>query len=215
MLMTVSMNDLLYLRRHLNTSRSCICVSSDLFPATVGRTSSASHLRHSPAVSREDDSRAYDAFTEQGSSASQMTAAKVMDLIARLPDTVTDKQLTPYQLTLRVKMEDGPTLLRIPKSECPDIWIRLPRYKRPKSWSQIEDPVVLLERNLCGHPLAGLLWERQFEKVLLELGWEKVSNWECIFVQKKIILIGKRGRHQFGWKEAEHGSHVEEIDDKR
>ena len=36
--------------------------------------------------------------------------------------------------------------------------------------------VVLLERNLYGHPLAGLLWERQFEKALMELGWEKVPN---------------------------------------
>ena len=33
-----------------------------------------------------------------------------------------------------------------------------------------------LERNLYGHPLAGLLWERQFEEVLLGLGWEKVPN---------------------------------------
>ena len=48
-LMTVSMDDLLYLRRHLNTSHSCICVGSDLTPATVAGTSSASHL-HSPAV---------------------------------------------------------------------------------------------------------------------------------------------------------------------
>ena len=37
----------------------------------------------------------------------------------------------------------------------------------------IEDPVVPLERNLYGHPLAGPLWERQFEKALMELGWEK------------------------------------------
>ena len=34
----------------------------------------------------KDDSGAYAVFTEQGSSASQMTAAKVMDVIARLPD---------------------------------------------------------------------------------------------------------------------------------
>ena len=34
----------------------------------------------------KDDSGAYAVFTEQGSSASQMTAAKVMDAIARLPD---------------------------------------------------------------------------------------------------------------------------------
>ena len=39
--------------------------------------------------------------------------------------------------------------------------------------------LVLLERNLYGHPLAGLLWERQFEKILLKHGWEKIPNWEC------------------------------------
>ena len=33
----------------------------------------------------KDDSGAYAVFTEQGSSASQMTAAKVMDIISRLP----------------------------------------------------------------------------------------------------------------------------------
>ena len=64
-------------------------------------------------------------------------------------------------------MEDAHKLLKIPKSECPDIWIRLPRHKWPKSWSSMEDPVVPLERNLYGHPLAGLLWERQFEKIMV------------------------------------------------
>ena len=47
-------------------------------------------------------------------------------------------------------------------------WIRLPRHNWPKSWSSMEDPVVPLERNLYGHPLAGLLWERQFEKNPIE-----------------------------------------------
>ena len=49
----------------------------------------------------------------------------------------------------------------------------------------MEDPVVPLERNLCGHPLAGLLWERQFGKILLKQGWEKVSNCECLFVHRE------------------------------
>ena len=70
-------------------------------------------------------------------------------------------------------MEDAPSLLKIPKSECPDIWIRLPEHKWPKSWSSMEDPVVHFERNLYGHALAGLSWERQFVKVVLEHGWEK------------------------------------------
>ena len=33
----------------------------------------------------KDDSKLYAVFTEQGSFASQMTAAKIMDVIARLP----------------------------------------------------------------------------------------------------------------------------------
>ena len=39
----------------------------------------------------------------------------------------------------------------------------------------MEVPVVPLERNLYSHPLAGLLWEGHFEKILLKYGWEKVS----------------------------------------
>ena len=36
--------------------------------------------------------------------------------------------------------------------------------------------------DICtAHPLAGLLWERQFEKVLLKYGREKVPTWECLF----------------------------------
>ena len=82
-------------------------------------------------------------------------------------------------------MQDAPKFWKIPKSECPGLWIRLPRHKWPKSWSSMEDPVVPLERLLYGHPLAGLLWERQFEKILLQHGWEKVSNWECLFVHRE------------------------------
>ena len=43
-------------------------------------------------------------------------------------------------------MEDTP-LLKPPKSECPDIWIR-PQYKWPVTWQNIEEPVVPLQRDL-------------------------------------------------------------------
>ena len=122
--------------------------------------------------------------TEKGSSASQMTPAKIMDIISRLPGC--DGQAADaVSAKTQVKMEDAHKLLKIPKSECPDIWIRPPRHKWPNSWSSIEDPVVPLERNLYGHPLAGLLWERQFEKILLTHGWEKIPNWECLFVHRE------------------------------
>ena len=107
-----------------------------------------------------------------------------MDIISRLPGCAGQASDAISAFT-QVKMEDAPKLLKIPKSECPDIWIRLPRHKWPKSWSSMEDPVLPLERNLYGHPLAGLLWDKLFEKIPLQHGCEKVSNWECLFVHRE------------------------------
>ena len=45
-------------------------------------------------------------------------------------------------------MEVASSLLKIPESECPDIGIRPPKHKWPKSWSSVADPVVPLGRNL-------------------------------------------------------------------
>ena len=80
----------------------------------------------------KDDSGSYAVFTEQGSSASQMTAAKIMDIISRLPGCA-GQAADAVSAYTQVKMEDAPKLLKIHKSECPDIWIRLPRHKWPKS----------------------------------------------------------------------------------
>ena len=68
-----------------------------------------------------------------------------------------------------------------------------------------------LERNLYGHPLAELLRERQFEKILLRHGREKVPNWECLFTHRQkgfflsvyvddIKLAGKKQNLDPMWK---------------
>ena len=62
----------------------------------------------------KDDSGSYAVFTEQGSSASQMTAAKVMDIISRLPGC-TGQAADAVSAYTQVKMEDAPKLLKIPK----------------------------------------------------------------------------------------------------
>ena len=74
----------------------------------------------------KDDSGSYAVFAEQGSSASQMTAAKIMDIISRLPscDGQAADAVSAYT---QVKMEVAHKLLKNPKSECPHIWIRLPQ----------------------------------------------------------------------------------------
>ena len=88
-----------------------------------------------------------------------MTAAKVMDITSRLPGCARQAADAVSAYT-QVKREDASTLLKkLPKSECPDIWIRLPKHKWPNSLSSMEDPVVPLERSQYGHSQAGLLRE--------------------------------------------------------
>ena len=66
--------------------------------------------------------------------------------------------------------------------------------------------VVPLGRNLYG-----LLWRRQFERIPLKHGWEKIPNWECLFVHRKkrlflsvyvddIKLAGKKQNIDPMWK---------------
>ena len=60
----------------------------------------------------KDDSGSCAVFTEQGSSVSQMTAAKVMDIISRLPGC--DGQAADaVSVYTQVKMEDVPKSLKI------------------------------------------------------------------------------------------------------
>ena len=69
----------------------------------------------------KDDSESYAVFTEQESSASQMTAAKVMDNISRLPDCA-GQAADAVSAYTQIQLEDYPRLLKIPKS---DVWICL------------------------------------------------------------------------------------------
>ena len=110
----------------------------------------------------KDDSESYAVFTEQGSSASQMTAAKVMDIISRLPGCDGQADAESHKL------------FKIPKSECPDIWIRLPRHKWPKSWSSIEDPVVPFGWNLYGHPWQDCYGNGNLRKIFWNTVEEKI-----------------------------------------
>ena len=62
----------------------------------------------------KDDSGPCAVFTEQGSSASQMTAAKVMDIISRLP-RCSGQAADAVSAYTQLKMKDAPKILKIPK----------------------------------------------------------------------------------------------------
>ena len=61
----------------------------------------------------KDDSGSYVVFTEQGSSASHMTAAKIMDIISRLPGCA-GQAADAVSAYTHVKMEDAHKLFKIP-----------------------------------------------------------------------------------------------------
>ena len=62
----------------------------------------------------KDDGGSHAVFTEQGSSASQMTAAKVMDIISRLPGCA-GQAADAVSAYTQVKMEDAPKSLKLPQ----------------------------------------------------------------------------------------------------
>ena len=86
----------------------------------------------------KDDAGSYAVFTEQGSSASQMTTAKVMDIISRLPGC-SGQAADAISACTQVKMEDAPTLSKTP--------VRVSRYKDTSVRTQIAKILVQ-----CGRP---------------------------------------------------------------
>ena len=137
----------------------------------------------------KDDSGSSALFIEQGSSASQMTAVKIMNIISRLPGC-DGQEADAVSAYTQVKIEDAHKLLKIPKSECPDIWIRLPRHKWPKSWSVWKVQwfllkgicTVILWQDCCGKSNLRKYYERTVG-ANSKLGMSLCTSW------KRIILI--------------------------
>ena len=117
-------------------------------------------------------------FSEQGTSASHLGAAKFLDAIARMPGNdgaYSDARGAYHQTEL----------------QGVDTYVSLPRDKWKPEWhGKYTRPVVRLRLNLYGHPLAGLFWERFCTKAILDCGFERVKSWECLFkhTEKQLFL---------------------------
>ena len=133
----------------------------------------------------KDDSGSYAVFTEQGSSASQMTAAKIMDISPDCPGCAR-QAADAISAETQVKMEDAHKLFKIPKSECPDIWDSstttqmakvMVQYWRPSCSSWTKSVWSSFGKTIMGKVI--------LRKILLKQGWEQVPNWECLFVHRQ------------------------------
>ena len=89
----------------------------------------------------KDEHDYYAVFSEQGTSASHMAAAKFLDAIARLPGCIGEDSDAVGAYT-QVPLASIP--------EATETWITLPRSQWPKEWKDLpyDDPVVQLQQNL-------------------------------------------------------------------
>ena len=113
-----------------------------------------------------------------------MTAAKVMDITSRLCGRAAQAAETVSAYT-QVKKEDTSKIRIIPKSECPDIGIRLSRHKWSGSWSSMEESSrsswAKSLRSSSSRTHHGKVNSR---KLLLEYDWEKQFLIENIYLYK-------------------------------
>ena len=114
----------------------------------------------------------------------------------------------------RRKMEDAHKLLKIPKSECPDKWIRLPQHKWPKSWSS--GPVLKTQSFLLSEICTVILWQDYFGKGKLRKSYCStvgrmfpIGNAYSYTVKKGLFLsvhvddIKLAGKKQNTWSDVE------------
>ena len=125
-------------------------------------------------------------FTEHGASASQMAAATFLDAMTKLLGMAgeTSDAISAYT---RVTMTEAPRLLRMPKEECPEMWIRIPPRQIPTGGDNIEDQSGTCWKKLMwsptGRPCLGKkMWRSDFRK---RMGG-KYQLGECLHVHKKL-----------------------------
>ena len=125
--------------------KSSFCVTDgSLSSQEFGVRASISKSTKAESYSRgdivKDDSGSYAVFIEQGSSASQMTADKIMDTASQLLRCASQAAEAVSAKT-QAKMEDAPTLSKIP--------VRVSRYLDTSAGTQIAKILVQCGRPSC------------------------------------------------------------------
>ena len=104
-------------------------------------------------------------FSEQGTASSHMAATKFLDAMGRMPDCEGEDSDAVGAYT-QVSLDKETLKLLVGEGVFVDTWVALPRNRWPKDangkvlWDDIDTPYVPLKRNLYGHKLAGLLWQK-------------------------------------------------------
>ena len=98
----------------------------------------------------KDDQGTRAVFTEQDTSASQMTTATFLDFISKFHGMI--RETSDAISVSKVKMSEVPRLTQLSNEKDPEIDIAILPRRRSNSWNNIEHPVIALERNLWCPP---------------------------------------------------------------
>ena len=158
----------------------------------------------------KDDSGSYAVFTEQGSSASQMTAAQELWISSPDCQVAMDKQQTHYLL---IPSKNGRCSKIIENSK---IGMSRHGFVYHDTNGQNHGPVWKIQSFLLSDICTVILKQDCYgkgnlRKSFLNYGWKMVSNWECFFVHREkglflsvyvddIKLAGKKQNLDPMWK---------------
>ena len=165
----------------------------------------------------KDGSGSYAVFTEQGSSASHMTAAKVLDVIARVLGCA-GQPSDAVSAHIQLRRECAPNLLKLTNSKCPDIRIRLRRHKWPKKRGTAFNNLRLRLKGICTDtPWLDCIGRDSSRRFLLPNGCEKEPTWECLSVYRQhgLSLSVYVDDIEVAWLEAQFGGRVDKINETR
>ena len=159
----------------------------------------------------KDDSGSYAVFSEQGSSASQMSAAKVMGIISRLTGCAGQAAdaVSAYNPGQKGRCT---TFIEDPQ---------ISRYVCQNARGLNHGPVWKIQSFFLSGIYTVILYQDYYGKGnSRKFFWKrmgKIPHWECLFVnrEKGLFLSVYGGRNQNGRKETQYGPNVENSHERR
>ena len=165
----------------------------------------------------KDDSGSSAASIEQGSSASQMTAEKVMDIKSRLPGCSGQAEDAVSAFS-QVRMEDALALFNKKfQSQNVQIFGYVYQSTNGPNHGPVWKTLLFILNEICTVIFYQDCYGKGNLEVLLKHRWEKVPHWDYLFVnsKEKGLFLFVCGRCKIGWQETEHQSDLDNSNERR
>ena len=122
-------------------------------------------------------------FIDLGSSPSSMSAGKFLDFYSCLPGN-DGQQADAQQAYLQTDYTGTETWIRLPE----EAW--LPEWYDEDGAPLYQNPVVLMEKAIYGHPDSGSLWEKHCDDILVKkIRFHHIQGWDSCYYHPETKLL--------------------------